>query len=93
MGMCSLKSRSRIHENDFPKMIPLVRVRERRTQSLLYRNRSFHFQHALINRLLCLTAVWALRQDLNPFHGVLRLVGIGLGGIGTCDRGLFRTVG
>jgi len=53
----------------------------------------FVFLHTLIDGLQRLGAVGTLRESLDLFHGGLWIVGIGLGGIGTCDRGFFRTVG
>lgn len=51
------------------------------------------FGHSLINRLERLRAVGALRESFDPFHGVLGIVGVGLGGVGSCDRRFFGTVG
>ncbi len=51
------------------------------------------FFHALINRLQRLGAVGALWDCLDPFYGVIRIVGVGFGGVGTGDRGRFRAAG
>lgn len=40
------------------------------------------FRHVLIDRLQRFGAVWDLWDGINPFHGVLRIVGIGFAGAG-----------
>ena len=51
------------------------------------------FRQVLIDGFQCLGAFGAFGDGLNPFHGVLRITGVGFDGAGTGDCGFLGAIG